>query len=193
MTIEITKLIPGGQALGTHEDGRKIFFWNALPGEGVTDYLVTKKKSHYYEAVATTIVNPSPYRVEPKDSCYLSTSPWQILDYNYELKQKQSLVQEVFREHQINISKPDIITDGKDYFYRNKMEYALYWDHETNQISLAFHTRGSHRKLPIKQSSIERPEIFATATKIIDELNARHEEARKYQSLLLRCNQKGEV
>lgn len=193
MTIEITKLIPGGQALGTHEDGRKIFFWNALPGEGVTDYLVTKQKSHYYEAVATTIVNPSPYRVEPKDSCYLSTSPWQILDYNYELKQKQSLVQEVFREHQIDIPNPDIITDSKDYFYRNKMEYALYWDHETNQISLAFHTRGSHRKLPIKQSSIERPEIFTTATKIIDELNARHEEARKYQSLLLRCNQKGEV
>ena len=46
--LEITKIIPGGQALGTHPDGRKIFFWNALPGELVTDFNITKQKSHYY-------------------------------------------------------------------------------------------------------------------------------------------------
>ena len=73
------------------------------------------------------------------------------------------------------------------------MEYALYWDNEHNLITPAFHTRGSHRKIPIITSSIERPELFKTAQKIIDELNQKHEEARKYQSLLLRCNQNGEV
>ena len=41
--IKVEKIIPGGQALGTHPDGRKIFFWNALPGETVTDYEITKK------------------------------------------------------------------------------------------------------------------------------------------------------
>ncbi len=73
------------------------------------------------------------------------------------------------------------------------MEYALYWDNNTDQISLAFYARGSHHHIPITKSSLERPEIFQKAEQIVTDLNNRHEEARKYQSLLLRCNQKGEV
>lgn len=191
--IRVEKFIPGGQALATGEDGKKIFFWNALPGESVISYEVTKNKSHYAEAIATDIADPSPHRLDPEDPCYLSTSPWQILDYNYELSEKQSLVVELFREHSIHLDTPEIFTDGQKYHYRNKMEYALYWDHNTEQISLAFHARGSHRKLPITKSSIERPELFAAAEQIVADLNARHEEARKYQSLLLRCNQSGQV
>ena len=191
--IRVEKIIPGGQSLGTNEDGKKIFFWNALPDEEVEEYEVTKNKSHYQEAIATKISNPSKYRVEPQDECYLSTSPWQIINYNYELQLKQELVTEIFHEHHINIDTPEIFTDGKDYHYRNKMEYALYWDHDTNKINLAFHQRGSHRKIPITHSSIERPEILKRAQQIINELNNNHDEARRYQSLLLRCNQGGEV
>ena len=191
--IQVEKIIPGGEALGVKEDGKKIFFWNALPGETVENFKTTKIKSNFEEAVALKIINESPYRVNPKDVCFLSTSPWQILDYHYELELKKSLIVEIFREHNIQIETPEIFTDSRDYFYRNKMEYALYWDNEQNKIRLAFHARGSHQKIPIESSSIERPEIFTAAAKIVDELNANHEEARKYQSLLLRCNQKGEV
>ncbi len=191
--LKVEKIIPGGQAIATDETGKKIFLWNALPGEEILEYQITKNKSNFSEAIATKISNPSKYRVEPKDDCFLSTSPWQIMDYDYELSQKQELVVEVFREHKIEIDKPEIVTDNKDYFYRNKMEYALYWDHESNRIKLAFHARGSHRKIKVVSSSIERPEILARAKEIIDELNANGEEARKYQSLLLRVNQNGEV
>ncbi len=191
--IKIEKMIPGGQSLGTANDGKKIFFWNALPGETVEEYEVTKNKSRYQEAIATRISHPSKFRVNPKDECYLSTSPWQIIDYNYELQLKQELVTEIFREHHIDIDTPEIFTDNNDYRYRNKMEYALYWDHDTSKIHLAFHQRGSHRKTPITHSGIERPEIFKKAQQIVDELNNNHDEARRYQSLLLRCNQQGEV
>ena len=191
--IKVDKIIPGGQALGTLDNGRKIFFWNALPGETVTEYSVTKKKSHYLEAIATKIDNPSKYRVETKDDCYLSTSPWQIIDWDYENQLKSELVVEIFREHQIKINYPKIITNDKSYYYRNKMEYALYWDNEEEKIKLAFHARGSHRKVPITHSSLEHPVIFQTAQAIVDNLNSLHEEAHKYQSILLRCNQKGDV
>lgn len=191
--IKIEKIIPGGQALGTFEDGRKIFFWNALPDELVEEYNITKQKSHYLEAIATKINNSSPYRETPHDDCYLSTSPWQIIQYSYELQLKSELVAEIFREHHIKIDSPQIIADNQDYYYRNKMEYSLYWDNNTQRISLAFHQRGSHRKVPITKSSLERPEIFQHATKIIAELNSRGEQARKYQSLLLRCNQEGKI
>ena len=191
--VKIEKIIPGGQALGTEESGKKIFFWNALPDEVVTDFRATKTKANFTEAVALKIINESKFRVNPRDEHFLSTSPWQIIDHNFELELKKSLVVEIFREHGIKIDSPEIFTDGRDYFYRNKMEYALYWNNDENKISLAFHARGSHKKIPVKNSSIERPEIFAAAQKIVDDLNARHEEARKYQSLLLRCNQAGEV
>ena len=191
--IKIEKIIPGGQALGQMEDGKKILFWNALPGENVIEYNITKQKSHYCEAIATSVINQSDKRITPKDDCFLSTSPWQIIDWDYENDLKTDLIVEIFREHGIIIDKPNNFSDNQEYFYRNKMEYALYWDQQTSKIQLAFRHRGSHKKLPIFKSSIERPEIFAAAQNIIDELNQKHEEARKYQTLLLRSNQKGEV
>ena len=96
--IKIDKIIPGGEALGTDETGKKIFFWNALPGETIEEYEITKKKSHYSRAIATKINHSSEHRIEPKDDCFLSTSPWQNMDYNYELSLKQDLVVELFRE-----------------------------------------------------------------------------------------------
>ena len=191
--VKIDKLVPGGQGLATTEEGIKGFFWNALPGETVTEYEITKKKSHYFEAIALKIENPSPHRITPKDSCYLSTSPWLIMDYTYELEQKSELLIENFRQENINIPKFIIQTDDKDFFYRNKMEYSLYFDHETEKLHLGFHQRGTHRKIKVETSSIERPEIFKKAQKMIDELNENHIDGRKYQSLLLRCNQNGEV
>ena len=191
--IKIDKLVPGGQGIGTGKEGIKGFFWNALPGETVTEYEITKKKSHYFEAIALKIESPSSHRITEKDSCYLSTSPWQIMDYAYELEQKAELLIENFRQENINIPKFIIQTDDKDFFYRNKMEYSLYFDHETEKLHLGFHQRGTHRKIKVETSSIERPEIFKEAQKIIDKLNKTHADGRKYQSLLLRCNQNGEV
>ena len=101
MNITIEKLVPGGQGIGVDENGKKGFFWNALPGEIVTKYRITKNKSHYFEAIAEEIENPSAHRVIPKDSCYLSTSPWQIMDYDFELAQKAELLKEQFRQAEI--------------------------------------------------------------------------------------------
>lgn len=191
--IKIEKLVPGGQGIGINQDGKKGFFWNALPGETVTEFTITKNKSHYFEAIATKIKNLSAHRVEPKDSCFLATSPWQIMDYDFELSQKRELLIEQFRQNDIEINPAAVQTDGKDFFYRNKMEYSLYWDNAEEIIKLAQHERGSHQKAPLDTSSIERPEIFEKAKAIVADLNARHEEARKYQSLLLRCDKNGHV
>lgn len=193
-SVLVEKMIPGGQALGTLENGKKIMLWGALPGEQVVDWEVTKEKSSHCEGIATKIAQPSPHRINARDDIYLATSPWQILDYPYELEQKSELLSETIRQQKLpNINIEEVQTDGQDLFYRNKMEYALYYDNDAQKIFPAFRARGTHRKLPVMQSSIERPEIWQAATKIIDDMNRRGDEARKYQSLLLRCNQKGEV
>ena len=200
--IHIDTLTPGGQALGTLDDpaspdhGKKVFLWNALPGEIVTAFDLTKRKSSYLEGIATEIEHPSPHRVAPRDSLYLSTSPWQIFNWDYELAQKCVLVAESLRQAHIPLDGLDISpvqTDGKEWHYRNKMEYALYWDNSDNCIYLAFRARGTHKKQKVLTSSLERPELLQAALEYVRDLNNRHEEARKYQSLLLRCNQHGEV
>lgn len=212
MKIErVEKFVPGGQALGGMEDGKKIFLWGVLPGEEVEEFRMMKKKSKYLEGVALRVRNFSEQRVEPRDECFLATSPWQILNYEFELEQKREIVKEVLRQEKVEI--PDWVkieetkTDGREYFYRNKMEYALYFDKEDEEIYLAFRERGSHRKIPLKAiktrsegclskssiSSLERPEIAEKALKIVQELNLRKANAWDYQSLLLRVNQKGDV
>lgn len=195
--IKVEKIIPGGQALATLENGKKIFLWNALPGEIVTDIELTKSKSSFDEGIVETVLEPSPDRIAPQDDCYLATSPWQIFNFSAELEQKRELVIELLRQHDIelpeNLRVADVQTDDREFHYRNKMEYSLYFDHADAKIHLAFRARGSHRKIPIGQSSLERPEIFARAASIIDQLNAEHAEARRFQSLLLRASKDGTV
>ena len=193
LSLRVEKIIPGGQGLATLENGQKIFLWDTLEDEIVSSIQITKKKSHYLEGIATSFLKTSQYRTTPKDETYLSNSPWQIFSYPYELQKKSELVQESFREEGIEINLPEIKTDHNEFFYRNKMEYSLYWDNEKSEITLGIHARSSHKKLPLRKSSLEHPEIFDAAQKIVSELNKRHEEARKYQSLLLRCSASGTV
>ena len=189
--LEVINFATTGQGIATNSDGKKIFLWNALPGEKVTEYQILKQKSHLTEAIALKIENPNPHRVLPHDEHYLSNSPWQILDINYENSVKKQIIEELFSK----LKAPKIAFEASDneYFYRNKMEYSLYYDHETAKIHPAIHRRGSHHKIPILTSSLENPAIYQRAMEIIEELNTKQKDSRKYQSLLLRCNRQGEV
>ena len=192
-TVKLDKIVPGGHAIGTLDSGLKVFVWGGLPGETV-EIDITKRKSHYAEAsVVRVLGNTSPDRVTPQDSCYLSTSPWQIMTKAAEIRYKTQLVVDIFRQHQLELEPQTIQGNSKFYYYRNKMEYSLWYDHDTAKIHPAFHRRGSHQKVMINSSSIERPEIWAEATRIINELNQAGEEARHFQSLLIRCDQTGRV
>ncbi len=190
--IQLEQLVPGGQALGALPDGRKVFVWGGLPGEAVRIRL-TKLKKSYAEAVVVDVLRPSSERIAPRDKCYLSTSPWQIMTEAAEVEYKSDLVVESFRQAGVELPRQEIAGDSNFYHYRNKMEYSLWWDHDTARIWPAFHRRGTHQKILAKSSSIERPEIWAEAQRAIAELNANGDEARRYQSLLVRCNQAGEV
>ena len=190
--VKLDQIVPGGQALGQLADGRKVFVWGGLPGETVKIRL-TKLKKSYAEAVVVEVIESSSDRIAPRDDCYLSTSPWQIMTEAAEVQHKSDLVVESFRQVGVTVPWQEIRGDGKFYHYRNKMEYSLWWDHDTARIWPAFHRRGSHQKILVKSSSIERPEIWAEAQRIIAELNVNGDEARRYQSLLIRCNQVGVV
>lgn len=114
--VRVTKIIPGGQALGELSDGKKVMLWNALPGELISAWEVAKSKSHYVEGIATTIREPSARRIQPQDDCYLATSPWQIFQYDYELEQKREMLLEILRQQKLTLDASEVNpvqTDGK--------------------------------------------------------------------------------
>jgi len=193
-TVTLEKIVGGGQALGTLDDGRKLFVWGGLPGETVQVQL-TKKKSRYAEGIVNAVDLPSAERIVPRDpESYLSTSPWQIMNFSAEQHYKAALVEEAFELHDIVLPQPiDIYTDGREFEYRNKIEYSFWFDTETEQLNLAFYRRGTHGKIPITLTSLAMPPITECSHSLLSVLNKLRITGRTLKTLLVRCNQSGEV
>lgn len=193
-TLTLEKIVGGGQALGTFEDGRKAFVWGGLPGETVICQM-TKKKSSFVEGVVIEVLAKSPERVEPLDrDSYLSTSPWQLMTPTAESHYKSSLIEEAFELH--NIVLPGAITvfsDEQLYHYRNKVEFSFWFHTDTDALSLAFFRRGTHGKIPVAGTSLAMPVLNQVAQDIVHALNRLHVSGRDLKTLVIRCNQQGNV
>ena len=194
--VELTldTIVGGGQTIGTLPDGRKMFVWGGLPGETVKAQM-TKKKSSYAEGFVTEVVTASPQRVEPKDpGSYLSTSPWQLMQFDAEQHYKAALIEEAFELHNIVLPETiEVYSDGEQYGYRNKIEFSFWYDTETTQLSLAFFRRGTHGKITVPGTSLAAPVINETAARIVEALNSMAISGRTLKTLLIRSNQAGDV
>lgn len=195
--LELKKIVPGGQTIADLilPDGqvKKVFVWGGLPGEKVAAQ-ITKKRAGIYEAVVANVLTNSPNRIKPKDeTSFLSTSPWQIMDWQFELEQKSALVQQMFAQHKLDVDPPEMITNHQEYQYRNKMEFTWWWDNEHQKLDMAHYRRGSKGKIPVDSSNLALPEINFAAQQIRDWLNRQQIEAFQLKTLLLRSNQRGQV
>ena len=195
-TVRLDKIVGGGQAIGTLTDGRKAFVWGGLPGE-LVEIQITKKKSKLIEGVVREVIEAADERITPLDEAsYMSTSPWQIMSFASEQKNKISLIKEAFALH--NISLPDnieIYTDGIEYGYRNKVEFSWYSDVDeesgADTLDLAFFRRGSRGKVVVEGTSLAREEINKLAVAIRDLLRIKNISARQLKTLLIRSDQQG--
>lgn len=194
--LKLEKIVGGGQALGTLDDGRKLFVWGGLPDETVKVQL-TKKKSNFAEGFVTEVLEPSIDRIEPKDPVsYLSTSPWQIMNFAAEQRYKAALIEEAFELHDIVLPDPiDVYTDGREFRYRNKVEFSWYGqkneDSQLESLDLAFFRRGSKGKVIVDDSAIMPETIITLAHKIRDFLQDKQVSARQLKTLLIRSDAKG--
>jgi hypothetical protein cdivTM_11537 len=157
-TLTLEKVVGGGQALGTLTDGRKCFVWGGLPGETVT-VRITKKKSHFVEAIVEKVVSPRPDRIQPRDpDSYLSTSPWQIIRLEVEQTYKAQLINDAFTLHNVTLPAAiDIYCDNVAYGYRNKVEFSWY--------SESVVSRAVSQKEP---GAVSGPGLFSDDTRGID-------------------------
>ena len=161
--VKLGSVVGGGQTMTdvALADGavKKAFIWGGLPGE-IVRFRVTKKRAGIIEGVVTEVLQPALERVAPRDElAYLATSPWQIYDWQFELKTKAELIRQAFVDHKIMIDTPAIQTDHQQYHYRNKMEFTWWWDNDIQRVELAHYQRGVKGKVITDGSSLARPEI----------------------------------
>ncbi len=193
-TLTLDKIVGGGQTLGQLDYGKKAFVWGGLPGEKV-EIQVTKKKSSFLEGIVTEVIEPSSERITPADpESYLSTSPWQIMTFDAEGHYKSALIEEAFELHDIVLPEPiEVYSDGHEFGYRNKIEFSFWWDKETDQLDLAFFRRGTHGKIPVQGTSLAHPAINTAAHAIRDTLRERDIQAYHLKTVIIRCDQNGNV
>jgi len=191
---QFTKIVGGGQALATLEDGKKLFAWGALPDEEANVQL-TKKKSRLVEGYVTEVLKASKDRVEPRDpESYLSTSPWQIMTMEAEQHYKAALIVEAFELHSVVLPNAvEVFTDGHEYEYRNKIEFSFWFETDTQQLSLAFFRRGTHGKISVQGTSLASPAINTKAHEVLAVLNEMQVIGRDLKTLLIRSNATGDV
>lgn len=189
--VVIEKIVHGGQGLGTLADGRKVFVWNALPGETVQVRIIKKKRS-YVEAIAEEIIVASPQRMRPLEDNYLATSPWQMMTFEAENTYKKAIVAELFAHEKIDLPEyGDVVSDGQQAHYRNKMEYSFWGD--DNGLHLALYRRGTHGKQIVTDSSLALPAVDRAAEAVRAELQKHTVRAGDLKSVIVRCSQDGKA
>lgn len=202
--ITVGKLVHGGQAIAeipqtaaeevgmANLAGRKIFVWNALPGETV-DVRITKKKSSYVEGIATVVHTASTDRVEPLEPLsYLSTSPWQIMNWDTENAAKQDILAETFeREDVRGIAWSNFVAGDTQTNYRNKQEIGFWGDDDG--LHLAHYVRGTHGKQIVESSSIAADAINTAQVAVRDELSKFDIWAGDLKTVVIRCNIAGDT
>ncbi len=187
ITVTISHLNHAGFGVAKH-DNKQLWVLNALPGEVVTVEQTFRKKKGRRIATATEIVTPSPHRVPHKDEHFLSSSPWQILDFKEEQRIKSEMIAGVFAYECDQILDIPVSYNDQDYAYRNKMEYSFY-SHDDDSLSFAFFRRSSHRgKIPHLGSSLAHPNINTEGLKILHWLQEKKIQARQLKSLILRTS-----
>ncbi|MDT8305080.1 MAG: TRAM domain-containing protein [Anaerolineae bacterium] len=95
VTLELTDIANGGDALGRDENGRVIFVPFTLPGERV-EVAIEKDKGRFAHGRLLTLLEAAPERIEPRCPHFgvCGGCHWQHTTYQQQLSFKQSIVRD---------------------------------------------------------------------------------------------------
>lgn len=151
--IVIEKLVFGGKWFVRLEDWKVAFItgW-AIPGARV-NLKIIKKRKDFYEAQIVEVLEKSPIETESYD--LFPGAPWMNINYDEQLKIKQSQVEEALfhvKKYQENINFLDIIPAPEQFGYRNKIEFSFgkYISHRDDiaeHFNVGFHKRWEFSKV----------------------------------------------
>jgi 23S rRNA (uracil1939-C5)-methyltransferase len=212
--VEIVDAGSEGMSVAKPE-GRVIFIPFGVPSD-IVDIEVFKKKKNYLEGRILNIKKPSEKRVYPVCQHFglCGGCKWQQLDYQWQIYYKQKQVKDNFDR----IGKLDypeimpILGCEKQYFYRNKLEFAF----SNRKWLIDGAPAGTYGEEDCKGLGFHLPQLFDRVVDIeqchlqadpsndirlfvrqftmdhhISYYNVRHHEGLM-RNLVIRCNSKGE-
>ncbi len=138
--LTFEKIVPEGRALARTPEGLVVFCDGVLPGETAEVEIIRQKKS-YAEARLIAVTKPAKQRSGDAEEHYLSCSPWQSVDYAYQLELKHGLIIDAFGQTKQELPKFTVTPSPAAQGYRNKLEFVFAG--EPGALELALHLRGS--------------------------------------------------
>jgi 23S rRNA (uracil1939-C5)-methyltransferase len=148
LEVEIDSLAFGGRGIA-RADGFVVFVAGGLPGDRVL-VEVTKGKKRFAEARTLELLRPGADRLP--DRCVhggepCPGAPWQGLDYERQLAEKQSQVEDALRRigGLDDFEMEPIVPALDQWRYRNKLEYSFGAGEAGSAdegVALGFHARG---------------------------------------------------
>lgn len=185
LTLEFKKIVGEGKALGRSE-GKVVFCYGVLPEE-TARVRITYEKKNFAEAELLEIIKPSPHRIAPREDHYISCSPWQVMDYDFQCEVKKGLIEDLLYQTTKETIRLDKFYTAKDTFgYRTKIEYSF--TGEPGALSFAFHKRGNYREkflLP-DGCALMSPGTNAVALKILAVINELKLSTADLKTLIIR-------
>jgi 23S rRNA (uracil1939-C5)-methyltransferase len=168
-TVTFEKIVPEGKALARVK-GKALFAIGPLPGEKA-EVNITRQKRNYDEAVLKHIVTPSVKRTGAAESHSLSCSPWQGVDYDYQLELKTAMLSQAYQQHHLDIKVAEFVGSSQITGYRNRLDFTL--ARLDGKLKLAFHARGSWQDvLPLPDGCVlGTPSMNAAALDLVRRLD----------------------
>ncbi|BDQ04591.1 MAG: putative RNA methyltransferase [Candidatus Dojkabacteria bacterium] len=144
IVVYIEKIVLEGKGFGVYH-GIPVYVIGALPEETV-EAEVFRAKKDFKEAILSRVIQPSPYRILPQEDHYLSCSPWQTMDYLFQIKQKENIIRTCFKRFaDLELPNFELVPSPDKFHYRNKIEFSF--GEDGNGVFLAYHRRGSHKNM----------------------------------------------
>ena len=155
-------------------NGRTYFVNHMLVGE-TGKLLIIKELKSYGVARLIELIDPSPYRIEPRCSIFKQCGGCQLqhLDYSKQLDIKKKRVEDVMeRIAKVDIRVHDVVGQSDPWFYRNKVQVPV--GLVKGELETGFYKQHSNDIIPMEQCFIQN-EISNQLVNRVKEL------LRKYQ------------
>ncbi len=179
VTVSIEDMGSDGEGIGRVE-GFTLFVKDAVVGDTVEARIVKCKKSYAY-ARLEKVIQPSPFRVEPKCPRHRACGGCQLqaLSYEKQLEFKNRKIRNNlihiggFDGRDVDACMEPILGMEEPYHYRNKAQYPVGYDREGNLVT-GFYAGRTHSIIANTDCCLGAPENEAVLQTVLEYMRANH-------------------
>ncbi len=177
VTVEIEDIGSDGEGIGK-ADGFTLFVKDAVIGDRVEARIVKSKKAYAY-ARLEKVIEPSPFRVEPKCAFHRACGGCQLqpLAYEKQLEFKEKKIRGNlvriggFDAEYVDRCMEPILRMEEPFHYRNKAQYPVGYDREGNLIT-GFYAGRTHSIIANTSCCLGDPRNETILKRILDYMRA---------------------